>query len=99
MNGAAARSYARIEWSEWSEISRWRREASRNEECIGESLSRAEREGIVKRIWVTKKRVKEFERVGKCVDMGAERVTSGIILGVAGWVFGRGWPDTMAVVR
>jgi len=27
-----------------------------------------------------------------------ERVTSGVGLGVAGWIFGRGWPGAMAVV-
>ena len=43
--------------------------------------------------------VEDFKRVGKSEDIGGERVTSGVVLGVAGWLFGRGWrPGSMAVV-
>jgi len=48
---------------------------------------------------MTKNRVEEFKRVGKSEDTGVEWMASGVGLGVAGWMFGRGWPDTMAVVR
>ena len=42
--------------------------------------------------------MEEFKRVGKREDVGGERVTSGVMLGVVGWLFGRGWPGAMAVV-
>ena len=48
---------------------------------------------------MAKERIEEFEWVGKCEDAGAERVTSSVMIGVAGRALGWGRPDTMAVVR
>jgi len=99
IKGAGSHSNARVEWSEWSERIQRERESRRSEEWVWESSKSTEREGIVEGIFMTKNRVEEFKRVGKSEDTGVEWMASGVGLGVAGWMFGRGWPDTMAVVR
>jgi len=48
---------------------------------------------------MAEERVEEVEWVCKCEDTRAEWVMSGVIIGVAGQILGRGRPDTMAVVR
>jgi hypothetical protein len=82
--------------SEWTEGTRREREARRSEEWIGEGSGGAKR--IVERTCKAKKRVEEFKRVCKSEDIGVERVVSGVVLGVAGWIFDRGRPGAMAVV-
>jgi len=74
---------ARIERHEWSEMTdRWR-EANRSEEWVREGSRWTKRERIVEWVSMAKNRVKQFERIGKSEDIGAEWVRSGGILSVA----------------
>lgn len=75
---------ARIERDEWCEMINRRHEAHGSGEWIRKGSRWAERELIVEWPSMAKNRVKQFERIGKSKDVGAERVGSGGILSRAG---------------
>lgn len=100
MKEAPTHPSARIEWSEWQWSACWKR--GRSEGGFEEGSRSARLERIVEGVqgtWVAKERLEQFERVSESEDIArVERLTSGVTLGVSGWLFGRGWPDSMTVV-